>query len=109
MSDIYFTPASDAHKKKEKEKARELRQGQWWKQVLGQGQCYHCQKKIKPAELTMDHLIPIARGGKSDKKNCVPSCKECNTQKGSKTRAEMAIDELTKANEQKHKTGEKNE
>ncbi|MEK6628132.1 MAG: HNH endonuclease [Bdellovibrionota bacterium] len=95
MSDIYFTPASDSHKKKEKEKAKVLRSGTWWKQVLGKGVCYHCELKFKASELTMDHLIPIARGGKSDKKNCVPSCKDCNTKKGYKTRAEMAIDELS--------------
>lgn len=96
MPDIYFTPASDDHKKREKAKARELRQGTWWKQILGKGKCYHCEEKFKSIELTMDHLIPIARGGKSDKKNCVPSCKDCNTKKGSKTRAEMAMDELKK-------------
>ena len=97
MSDIYFTPASEVHKKKEKEKAKVLRQGSWWKQLLGKGTCYHCEQKFTPMELTMDHLIPIARGGKSDKKNCVPSCKDCNTKKGYKTRAEMAIDELKNA------------
>jgi 5-methylcytosine-specific restriction protein A len=95
MSDNYFTPASDSHRKKEKEKARVLRTSVWWKQVLGKGVCYHCEKKFAPAELTMDHLIPIARGGKSDKKNCVPSCKDCNTKKGYKTRAELAMDELS--------------
>lgn len=42
----------------------------------------------------MDHLIPIARGGKSTKNNCVPSCKDCNSKKGYKTRAEMAMEEL---------------
>lgn len=94
MSDIYFAPAGEAHKKREKEKARLLRQSVWWKQVLGRGVCYHCENKFRADELTMDHLIPIARGGKSDKKNCVPSCKECNTRKGYKTRAEMALDEL---------------
>jgi 5-methylcytosine-specific restriction protein A len=94
MSDYYFAPASEAHQKKEKAKARELRACQWWKQVLGKGICYHCEQKFKSTELTMDHLIPISRGGKSDKKNCVPSCKECNSKKGYKTRAEMAIEEL---------------
>ncbi len=92
MSDeIYFTPAPEAHQKREKLKARELRQSVWWKQVLGKCVCYHCEKKIKASELTMDHLIPIVRGGKSDKKNCVPSCKDCNTKKGYKTRAELAM------------------
>lgn len=94
MSEMYFTPASDAHKKREKEKAKLLRQGNWWKQLVGKGNCYHCEQKFLSEELTMDHLIPIARGGKSDKKNCVCSCKACNTKKGYKTRAEMAMEGL---------------
>lgn len=93
--DIFFQAASPEHQKREKAKARELRQSQWWKQQLGKGLCYHCGNRFKPAELTMDHLIPIARGGKSNKNNCVPSCKDCNTKKGYKTRAEMALDELS--------------
>lgn len=94
----FFAPASPEHQKREKSKARELRQSSWWKQQVGKGVCYHCEMKFKPSDLTMDHLIPIARGGKSDKKNCVPSCKDCNTKKGHKTRAEMALDDL-KSNE----------
>lgn len=95
----FFTPASEAHQKKEKAKARELRAGSWWKQRLGEGICYHCENKFPPSELTMDHLIPIARGGKSDKKNCVVSCKQCNTKKGHKTRAEMAMDDIEASGE----------
>lgn len=90
----YFISASTEHQKKEKAKARELRQSAWWKNQLGKGVCYHCQQNFPAKELTMDHLIPIVRGGKSDKKNCVASCKECNTKKGNKTRFEMAINEM---------------
>ena len=32
-------------------------------------------------ELTMDHIVPIARGGRSTKGNVVPACKECNNTK----------------------------
>ena len=96
----YFTPASESHQKIEKSKARELRQSVWWKQQLGKGICYHCEKKFPVAELTMDHLIPIVRGGKSDKKNCVPSCKPCNTEKGYKTRAEWTMEKML-SNEKK--------
>ncbi|EMG20862.1 HNH endonuclease domain protein [Leptospira interrogans str. 2002000626] len=32
----------------------------------------------------MDHLIPIAKGGKSIKANLVPACKECNSAKKNK-------------------------
>lgn len=92
--DYFFSPASPEHQKREKAKARELRLSQWWKQELGKGLCYHCGQRFKPAELTMDHLIPIARGGKSNKNNCVTSCKDCNSKKGYKTRAEMALEEL---------------
>ena len=94
MTDVFFTPASEAHRKKEKEKARQLRQSLWWRQLLGKGLCYHCENKFKADELTMDHLIPIVRGGKSDKKNCVTSCKDCNSKKGHKTRAEIAMQDI---------------
>ena len=92
--DDYWIPASEEHQRREKAKARELKAGSWWKQQLGRGVCYHCEGRFKPTELTLDHLIPIARGGKSSKTNCVPSCKDCNTKKGAKTRAEMALESL---------------
>lgn len=95
MSD-YYVAVSEAVKKKEKAKARELKASAWWKGQTGKGICYHCQQRVHPSELTMDHLIPIARGGKSDKKNCVPSCKTCNTQKGVKTQFELALENLKK-------------
>ncbi len=94
--DYLFTPASTQHQKKEKAKAKELRKSLWWRQVVGNGQCYHCEEKFKPEQLTMDHLIPIVRGGMSNKKNCVPSCKDCNSKKGNKTRAELALLTLRK-------------
>jgi 5-methylcytosine-specific restriction protein A len=93
----FFAAVSAEEQKKQKAKARELRQSSWWKQQLGKGVCYHCEQKYKPNEMTMDHLIPIARGGKSNKKNCVTSCKDCNSKKGHRTRAELAFDELDTA------------
>lgn len=94
--EYFFTPASEQHQKKEKAKAKELRKSLWWRQVVGKGLCYHCENNFKPEELTMDHLIPIVRGGMSNKKNCVPSCKDCNSKKGNKTRAELALLTLRK-------------
>ena len=29
----------------------------------------------------MDHIVPIARGGRSTRGNIVPACKDCNTKK----------------------------
>ncbi len=94
MKPVYFQAASAAHQKKEKAKARDLRLSAWWKQQLGQGRCYYCEQRFKPSELTMDHVLPIARGGTSDKKNCVTSCKECNTKKGHKLPVEMVLEKM---------------
>lgn len=80
MSDFFIT-VDDEHIKREKVKARELRDSQWWKRKRSSGTCYYCGVTFKPAELTMDHLIPIARGGKSVHGNLVPACKECNNKK----------------------------
>lgn len=95
MNQIFFQAASPEHQKREKSKARELRASQWWKQQLGKGLCYHCEQRFKPADLTMEHLLPIARGGKSDKKNCVPCCKDCNSKKGHKISVEQTMDEMS--------------
>lgn len=67
--------------KREREKARELRESPWWKNRRGAGICYYCGRKFPPAALTMDHIVPLARGGRSTKGNIVPCCKECNTKK----------------------------
>lgn len=96
MSD-FFQAADSEHQKREKAKARELRGSNWWKQQLGRGICYYCEEKFCPNDLTMDHVLPIARGGKSTKKNVVTACKECNTNKGHRTTFEIALDELKKS------------
>jgi len=67
--------------RRERAKAREIRNSQWWKRRRGEGFCYFCGRKFPPKELTMDHIVPLIRGGKSAKGNIVPSCKECNNKK----------------------------
>ena len=66
---------------REKGRARDLRRSQWWKRRLGGGRCHYCGRSTPPRELTMDHVVPIVRGGTSEKGNVVPSCKECNSRK----------------------------
>jgi 5-methylcytosine-specific restriction endonuclease McrA len=67
--------------RRERRRARELRESQWWKRRQAKGVCYYCSRKTPPKELTMDHIVPISRGGKSTKGNVVVSCKECNNAK----------------------------
>ena len=71
----------DAVLKKERAKARKLRHSQWWKRKCARGICHYCGQQFLPSELTMDHLIPLIRGGRSEKFNLVPCCKDCNSKK----------------------------
>ena len=71
----------EADLKRERRKARELRESQWWKRRLAKGECYYCGLTTPPKSLTMDHIVPIARGGQSTRNNVVPCCKTCNTAK----------------------------
>ena len=80
--------------KKEREKARALRQTDWWRAQIAKGVCHYCGRKVGPDALTLDHVIPIARGGKSTRHNCVPCCKDCNTKKGTQTPVESILESL---------------
>ncbi len=65
----------------ERNKARQLRRTRWWQRKTSSGTCYYCGKKVGINALTMDHIIPLSRGGRSTKDNLVPCCKRCNTRK----------------------------
>jgi two-component system phosphate regulon sensor histidine kinase PhoR len=77
----YAYDLDEAHIKAERRRARELRGSQWWKRRCAKGFCHYCGQPTLPKELTMDHIVPIARGGKSTKGNIVPACKACNNKK----------------------------
>jgi 5-methylcytosine-specific restriction endonuclease McrA len=82
------------HIARERAKAKELRKNAWWKKQIAKGVCHYCGKTFPAEELTMDHILPVVRGGKSTKGNCVPSCKSCNTDKKYLTPAELILREL---------------
>ncbi|HDZ90081.1 MAG: HNH endonuclease [Deltaproteobacteria bacterium] len=79
--DLGFADVSDADIRREKEKARRLRRTNWWNSRIDKGICHYCRRKVGRENLTMDHVVPLARGGQSRKGNLVPACKECNSRK----------------------------
>lgn len=82
MTDFFgFDGVDDDILRTERAKARELRRSRWWQKRTAAGICHYCGLKIAHRELTMDHLVPLSRGGRSTKENLVPSCKECNNRK----------------------------
>ncbi len=52
-----------------------------WKAIKTKsgGRCYYCGSVSR---LTMDHVIPLSKGGKHEAWNIVPACKPCNSKKG---------------------------
>ncbi len=84
MDTYYSLDAIDeATLRAERNKARQLRKTRWWQQKTSTGACYYCGEKVGFKNLTMDHVIPLSRGGRSTKDNLVPCCKICNNKKKS--------------------------
>lgn len=96
MSDWIDIEKDPRHVAKEKEKAKELKKSGWWKNILGLGVCHYCEKHFKASELTMDHVIPISRGGKSTRSNVVPACVSCNRKKKYLTPVDIILNQIKK-------------
>ncbi|WDT75303.1 MAG: hypothetical protein MPW16_18805 [Candidatus Manganitrophus sp.] len=64
MVEPFYTDVDDDEIKREKAKARALRNSQWWKRRRSTGVCYYCGRKFKPAELTMDQQTSTRSSGK---------------------------------------------
>lgn len=79
--DEFLLEADEDALRRERNKAKELKRSQWWKNKRASGICRYCRGRFKARELTMDHVVPIIRGGKSTKSNLVPCCRDCNAQK----------------------------
>ena len=53
--------------------------------------CQYCGCKPGTEELTIDHVIPRSRGGRSNWQNCVLACVECNKRKSNRLPHEAGI------------------
>lgn len=49
------------------------------------GRCYYCQDEAT----SIDHRIPLSRGGSHWPANLVPACRSCNSRKNTKTESEF--------------------
>src|SRR6267143_1939061 len=53
--------------------------------------CQYCGDDFPPSELTFDHVVPVAQGGRKDWENIVTCCVTCNRKKGGRTPAEAGM------------------
>jgi 5-methylcytosine-specific restriction endonuclease McrA len=54
-------------------------------------QCQYCLDTFDFDDLTIDHVVPVSQGGKTEWTNCVTSCKACNW-----TKADQAVMQPTR-------------
>ncbi|HEX7955441.1 MAG TPA: HNH endonuclease [Pyrinomonadaceae bacterium] len=57
--------------------------------------CQYCGQKRAAHELTLDHITPRSRDGRSTPENLATACVACNTRKGSRTPEEARMPLLT--------------
>jgi len=53
--------------------------------------CQFCGGVFAASELTLDHVVPRSRGGRSSWENLVACCYQCNNRKGDRTPEEAGI------------------
>lgn len=58
--------------------------------------CQYCNRAFESRNLTFDHVIPRAAGGKSSWTNVVAACGPCNHRKGSKLPTEVKMFPINK-------------
>jgi hypothetical protein len=68
--------------------------------------CQYCGKSAPEVVLEIDHVTPVANGGKSDILNLISSCKPCNAGKGKRPLSDSSaitkqLDQLKELNERR--------
>ncbi|MCW5756203.1 MAG: HNH endonuclease [Phycisphaeraceae bacterium] len=54
-------------------------------------QCQYCRRHFRSGDLSVDHVLPRARGGGDSWENLVTACIRCNAAKGDRTPAEAGM------------------
>lgn len=59
-------------------------------------QCQYCAETFAYKDLTLDHVMPVSRGGPKSWQNLVTACHKCNHKKGNRTPSEAQMPLLCK-------------
>lgn len=60
-----------------------------YKQLYAQKFCHYCEEFVDSSERTVDHVIPLSRGGTHSVSNLVMACGSCNYSKQGRTPEEF--------------------
>jgi 5-methylcytosine-specific restriction endonuclease McrA len=94
MDDWVEINRDERHIKRERAKAREMRQTPYYQDLFRKGICHYCGQKFPQDQLTLDHIVPVSRGGRSTRGNLVVACLDCNQKKKYLTPVEMLLRQL---------------
>jgi len=53
--------------------------------------CYLCNKRFGEGRLSVDHIIPVSKGGKTEWTNVITCCRACNYKKGDKLLGDLGL------------------
>lgn len=53
--------------------------------------CQYCASVFEPEDLTFDHVVPVAQGGRRGWTNIVTACEPCNRKKAARTPEEAGM------------------
>jgi 5-methylcytosine-specific restriction endonuclease McrA len=71
-----------------------MRQTPYYQDLFRKGICHYCGQKFPQDQLTLDHIVPVSRGGRSTRGNLVVACLDCNQKKKYLTPVEMLLRQL---------------
>ena len=58
--------------------------------------CQYCGTKPSRLQTTIDHVIPVSKGGQSSYENCVMACYPCNNKKNDRLLSQIGMRLLTR-------------
>lgn len=53
--------------------------------------CWYCGRSISLESATVDHIIPLSKGGKDHRRNYALACSACNNRKGNRLLSEAGM------------------
>ncbi len=84
LSELYLEFVSEIDKEKETIIVDRMRISEELRNEIYERDGWKCLECGSIENLTLDHIIPFSRGGKTEKNNLRTLCRRCNTKKGSR-------------------------
>lgn len=83
---VLFYQRASEHNRRRARRGRRIFYEEWKKLLMETGgKCLCCRIVKSESLLTMDHIVPLVKGGNHDIANIQPLCRSCNSKKGKRT------------------------